>query len=135
MRKTITQNTDAQMINTVLYNDKSGAQKNMSVGQTLIAIKLSETSYTTNCTSASRQLVKGSQLAIYNNNNAVGAIKFSTTSTITVGTPGVADANGDVAIICKPNDWTYICSGDKTWVRASDATLLVYLLDDDTTLA
>lgn len=125
---------DPSAIAALTYNDKSGAQKNTEVGRKLIPLKADATTFTTNATTAKALPSAGKNLAIYNNANAVGAVTFGEDATISSLAAGVTDSAGHVGIPCMPNDWTYVAAGDSTHVISSAATLLVFVIDDDTNI-
>lgn len=121
------------------YNEASGAQKNMEVGRHLMPLQTGASTWSTQANSAAVILPsKGRCLAVYNNAAAVGSITLGDTQfPPTSQAPGVVQAttNGrNVGIACPPNDWTYIACGDQDQVIASAATLLVYLIDDPTSI-
>lgn len=127
---------DPSSISNLTYNEMAGAQKNSEVGRKLLALPDGASGYTTNATTAKKLPKMGANLAVYNNAGAVGSITLGTnTPTLTSQAPGVVLAGTDgrsVGIACPPNDWTYIAAGDLDWAIASAATLLVYLIDDNT---
>jgi hypothetical protein len=125
---------DPSSIAATTYNEHSGAIKHAEVGRHLIAIPNSATTVTTNATTALSLPFPGKNIAVYNNANAVGSITLGEDGTITSLAPGVTDVNKHVGIPCAPNSWTYIACYDKQWVIASAATLLVFLIDDDTSV-
>lgn len=120
------------------YNEASGAQKNMEVGRHLMPIPNGAASWTTNATTALILPSKGKCLAVYNNAGAVGSVTLGDTAfPPTSQAAGVVQAatNGrNVGIACTPNDWTFIACGDQDQVISSAATLLVYLIDDPTSI-
>lgn len=133
-RKSINQNTDPQAVANNTYNDLAGGQKNISIGPKLLPIKLSETSWTTDATTA-RQCIAGASLAIYNSAaSTLYSITFGKTSSVASAASGSVDASGNVSVACKPNDWTYLAAGMETWFITSNAALLVYIIADDTKL-
>lgn len=125
---------DPSSIQSMTYNHQVGAQKNMEMGHHLIPI-FTGGSYTTNVTTAIAIPKRGITLAVYNNNAALGSITLGMDNTIAALAAGTTDVNGNVGIACKPNDWTYIATYDKHFVRASAATLLVYVVADDTSIS
>lgn len=129
---------DPSAIAVATYNEQAGAQKNTEVGRKLLALPDGASGYTTNATAAKKLPKKGANLAVYNNAGAVGSITLGTnTPALTSQAPGGVLAGTDgqsVGIACPPNDWTYIAAGELDWVIASAATLLVYLIDDNTSI-
>lgn len=132
-RKGKSKNFDPQVTASNSYNDPAGAQKNVDVGAKLKPIQIADMSWTTDATTA-RQVPAGTQLMVYNNAGAVGSVRFGQDSSVVSGAAGAVDANGNVAIPCKPNDWTLVASSTDTWVVTSAATLLVFIIDDHTTM-
>lgn len=118
------------------YNQAAGAQKNMEVGRHLRPLNIDATTFTTDATTLRILPSKGKNLAVYNNAGAVGSVTLgSATYVPTSQAPGAIQASTEgqnVGIACKPNDWTYIACGEQDRVISSAATLLVYLIDDDT---
>lgn len=127
-------NIDSHTVTSQTFNEKSGAQKNAEVGRHLVPLKSNATTYTTDASTARTLPSKGKNLAVYNNAGAVGSITLGEDATVTSLAVGVTDSNGHVGIPCKANDWTYIACGEKQSVISSAATLLVFLIDDDTYL-
>lgn len=122
---------DTAIIANLIYSESSGAQKNSEVGRYLVPLKSDATTYTTDATTARALPSPGRNLAVYNNNTAIGAVTLGTDSTVSALAAGVVDASGNVGIACKPGDWTYIACSEKSWVKSTAATLLVYLIEDD----
>lgn len=125
---------DASTIANLMFNIAAGAQKNMEVGRHLLPLGDGAGGFTTNATTAKVLPSKGKNLAVYNNAGAVGSITLGEDNTVAVLASGVTDASGHVGIACKPNDWTYIACAEQNWVITSAATLLVYLIDDDSSI-
>lgn len=125
-------NYDSQHAASNTYNDYAGAQKNLSVGPVLQPIRTGA-SWTCDASTV-QELPAGTQVAIYNNAGTVGALAFGSDISVAVGAVGSVDVNGSPTIACKPNDWTYACCGERTFIKTSAATLLVYVIQDDTVL-
>jgi hypothetical protein len=126
---------DPGAIDVLEYNNAAGARKIAEVGRHLVPLATpgSGTGYTTDVSSAAFPLPSaGRNLAVYNNNTTVGAITLGNDNTITALAAGATDSSGRVGIPCAPNAWTYIACGSQNWVKSSAATLLVFLIDDDT---
>jgi hypothetical protein len=118
------------------YNDAAGSQKVSEVGRHPLPfpyISGGAVAYTTNLTTPLPLPKKGMGLAVYNNSAAVHAITLgeSATSPASALAAGATDANGHVGIPCTPNAWTYIATGLKNWVIADSASLLVFLISDN----
>lgn len=128
---------DPSSIASIEYNPASGAEKNVEVGPHLMPIPkvtAGVLGYTTNATVATVLPTLGKSLAIYNNAATVGSITLGEDNTITSLAVGATDANGHVGIPCAPNAWTRLSCGMQNWVIASAATLLVFMLDDDSSI-
>lgn len=129
---------DPSSIANFTYNEASGAQKNTEVGRKLLPLPDGAGDYTTNATTAKKLPKKGANLAVYNNAGAVGSVTLGTnTPTLTSQALGAVLTGTDgqsVGIACAANSWTYIACGELDWVIASAATLLVYLIDDNTSI-
>ena len=125
-------NYDSQTTASNTYNDYAGAQKNVEVGAVLQPIRTGS-GWSTDA-STTKELPSGTQLAIYNNSGTLGAVAFGDLSSVAVGAAGSVDGSGSPSIPCKPNEWTHICCGTRTFVKTSAATLLVFVVQDDTVL-
>ena len=133
------QNTvDPSSIDSMIYNEPAGAQKNMEVGRHLMPLQNGAASWTTNATTAIILPNAGRCLAVYNNASTVGSITLGDNDfppTSQVAGAVQASTNGrNVGIACPPNEWSFIACGDQNQVIASAATLLVYLIDDPTSI-
>lgn len=124
---------DPAAIDTMTYSDPSGARKVTEVGRRLLPIPSGGTA-STNCTEATALPKAGRNIAVYNNSSTVAAITLGNDNTVTALAVGVVDGNGFVGIPCKANDWTYIACYSNQWVIASSANLLVFLIDDHTSV-
>lgn len=126
---------DPSIVDLLMYNEKSGARKSINVGQTLIPLGDGAGGFTTNASTAPRILPSaGRNLAIYNNAGAVGAVTVGD-NTMTAQAPGAVQVSGSnvfVGVPCPPNAWTYLSAAQWNYVAATAATLLVFLIDDDT---
>lgn len=132
-RKAKNENFDPQVAASNTYNDIAGGQKNIDIGPKLLPIKLSETSWTTDGSTA-RQVQKGTSIALFNNGTVAYTITFGQDNTVTAGAAGAVDANGNVSIPCKPGTWSYVAAGNDTWLITNNALLLVFIIDDHTKL-
>ena len=128
---------DAGILENLMYNNASGARKSVQVGPHLLPLPTPGvgTGYTTNVSAAAYALPSaGRNLAVYNNSGSVAAITLGTTSSITALAVGVSDDNGNVGIACLPNAYTYIATGYSNWIISSSANLIVYLINDDSSI-
>jgi len=124
---------DVLNIGSLTFNKASGAQKNLAAGPHLKPLVLDPAAPTfTTDASTARSVRPGALLAIYNNSGTAGAITLGTDAAVPALAIGVADSSGRVGIACKPNDWTYVSVYDKSFIRTTAATLLVYIVEDDT---
>lgn len=128
---------DPSSIANLEYSNSSGSKKVSEVGRRLLPLKYISggvVAYTTNATTAKVLDTAGKNLAVYNNAGSIGSITLGTDNSVAVLASGVTDASGHVGIPCMPNDWTYIACDSQNWVISSAATLLVFLIDDETSL-
>lgn len=123
---------DGGSIHTMEFNPAAGAQKVLEVGRSLLPLGDGAGGYTTNATTIKILPSAGKNLAVYNNTTTVASVTVSTSASQASLAVGVTDANGNVGIPCAPNAWTYIACNQKNFVIASAATLLVFLIDDET---
>ena len=127
---------DPATIHNLEYSDSAGSKKVSEVGRHLLPIPYvsgASIAYTTNCTTV-RTVDPGKCLAVYNNSGSVASVTLGEDNTVTSLAAGVTDANGHVGIPCLPNAWTYIAMSTQNWVISSAATLLVFLIDDNTSV-
>jgi len=128
---------DPASIDNMIYNNASGARKSVQMGPHLLPLPKPGvgTGYTTNVSSAAYALpAAGVSLAVYNNSGTVASITFGTDNTVTALAAGTTDSSGRVGLACLPNAYTYLASGYSNWVISSASTLLVYLINDDTSI-
>lgn len=128
---------DPSAIAAMEFSKAAGSKKVSEVGRHLLAIPYitgGSVAYTTNTTAATALPSPGLCLAVYNNANAVGSITLGTDNTVSSLAPGVTDSTGKVGIPCAPNTWTYIACDSKNWVISSASTLLVFIIDDETSV-
>lgn len=129
--------TDPSSILNNQYSEASGSQKISEVGRHLLPLTFISggvTAYTTDATTIKALSKKGACLAVYNNAGAVGSVTLGETSSQASLAPGVTDATGHVGVPCTPNSWTYIACGEQNFVIASAVTLLVFLIDDESSI-
>lgn len=125
---------DPSSIANYTYNKAAGAQKNTEVGSHLKPLQVDATTFSTDAQTARRLPSKGKNLAIYNNAATVGSVTLGSASGMAALAAGATDGDGNVGIPCKPNDWTYIACNDKEYVRTNAATLLVFIIDDESSI-
>jgi hypothetical protein len=118
------------------YSGPAGARKSTEVGRKLIPIPTPAASpaWTTNIATAVA-IQPGKNIAVYNNANAMGSITFGSAGTVASLAAGAVDANGNVGLPCPPNSWSYFASGESNFMISSAATMLVFLIADDTYIA
>ena len=113
------------------YNEKAGAEKNMDVGGALIPLN-AETTPTTAANAAAVAVGAGKTLALYNNAAAVASVTIGD-STVVSQAPGAVQAGKKWAgIPVPPNSWHRVSMGENTHIITSAATLLVFIVEDDT---
>ena len=124
-------NSGADIVS-IEYNPASGGQKSLIVGPRLLPIQVAS-GWTTNAASGLVLPSLGMCLAIYNTSGTAGSITISPAST-TSQAIGAVDANGNVGVACTPNAWTYLSAGNNQYVITSASTLIVYIIEDPTTI-
>lgn len=128
---------DPGAIENLMYNNASGARKSVQMGPHLLPLVTPGVGngYTTDVSSAAYALPSaGVSLAIYNKSGTVAAITFGTDNTVTALAAGTTDSSGRVGLACLPNSYTYLASGYSNWVISSSSNLVVYLINDDTSI-
>lgn len=129
---------DPSVIQNLGFNKASGAEKNMEVGRHLLPIPFisgGAVAYKTDASGTALALPnKGICLAVYNNAGAVGSITLGESAAQASLAAGATDATGHVGIPCPPNQWSFIACAEQNFVIASAATLLVFIIDDDTSI-
>lgn len=130
------QAADPALIANTQYNEKAGAQKQIDVGPKLLPLDYNKATPTTDASTIKSLPSAGRSIAVYNNAGAVGSITFGSDATQVSKAPGVVDTvTKSVGIPCAPNAWSYLSAGEATFVISSAATLLVFLIDDATSLS
>lgn len=128
---------DPATLHNLEYSNSAGSKKVSEVGRHLLPLKFisgGALAYTTDASTARVLDSPGKLLAVYNNANAVGSVTLNESSAIASLAPGATDSTGHVGIPCPPNAWTYIACDKSNWVISSAATLLVFLIDDETSI-
>lgn len=123
---------DPSSIQNIVYNEAAGIEKNSDFGKKLLPLPDGAGGYTTDASTAKILPNKGRNISVYNNSSTVQAITVIEDNTVSALAAGVADSDGHVGIVCKPNDWTNIACGNYQWVISDSANLIVYLIDDNT---
>lgn len=126
---------DPSAIAAMEFSKSAGAKKVSEVGRHLLAIpyiNAGSLDYTTDASTARALPNAGLCLAVYNNANAVGSVTLGADGTVASLAPGVTTTAGNVGVPCAPNAWTYIACDSKKFVITSAATLLVFIIDDET---
>lgn len=123
---------DPSSMGNLIYNNAAGAQKNAEVGRHLKPLNDGAGGFTTNATSIKTLPALGKNIAVYNNAGTVASVTLGETSGQASLAAGVCDASGHVGIPCQPNSWTYIACNMSQYVIASAATLMVFVITDDT---
>ena len=122
---------DPANINNLTYNEASGGFKSIAIGPFFKPIRIGTSSYTTDASTA-RGVRKGAIIAIYNNSGTLGAVTCGDSTAMAALAAGVTDVNGNVGIPCAPNSWTYIATNDKQFIRTTAATMLTFIVEDET---
>lgn len=127
---------DIGTIDNIQHSYQSGSKKVSEVGRSLTSIPLSATTWTTDATTARNMQAAGRNIAVYNNHTAVHAVTFGDTSGVTAQAAGATEAvTGNAGLPCPPAAWSYFAAGEKTWVITDSNTLLVFLIQDDSTIS
>lgn len=118
------------------YSQSMGGTKVGEVGKHLLPLVQPGvgTGYSTNPSAAFSLPGAGKNLAVYNNSGTVAAITFGTDNTVTALAAGATDSSGRVGLPCAPNQFSYFASGYNNWVISSSSSLLVFLIDDQTSI-
>lgn len=127
---------ESTIVNTQ-YNEVSGAQKQIDVGPKLLpllTVVAGAEVKTTNATTAIGLPSMGRNLAIYNNSAVAATVTFGDASVISQAIGTVNATSGAVGIPCTPNAWSYHSAGDATFVITSSVNLIVFLIDDETSI-
>ncbi len=128
------QSRDPSIVELLTYNEPAGARKSIEVGRALLPIPNGAGGYTTDATTRRSLPSAGKNLAIYNNAATVAAVTVGDV-TVTAQAAGAVQTSGSnvfVGVPCTPNAWTYLACAQWSYVIASTATLLVFLIDDPT---
>lgn len=111
---------DLNSIESNTYSEKSGARKNIPAGWVLGSVVAAASA------AAGANIQFGSNMAFYNNANAVAWVSFYTQGA-SVPTPG--STNGQAV---PPNSYAYFNSGKQNAFVVSAATCISYVMDDET---
>ena len=76
----------------------------------------------------------GLNLAVYNNSGTMQTITTGRDNSVAPQAAGVTDANGRVGIPCTPNSYTYIACDSDNWVVSNSANLMIFIIDDETSV-
>ena len=128
---------DLGAIGNLTYNQAAGATKVADFGRHLLPLVTPGvgTGYTTNVSSAAFPLPgAGRNLAVYNNSGTIASITFGMDNTVASLSAGTTDSSGRVGLACMPNAWSYFAAGYSSWVISSASTVLVYLINDNTSI-
>jgi hypothetical protein len=128
---------DPSAVDVLVYNNAAGANKVAEVGKHLLPLPKPGvgTGYTTDVSGGAYPLPNaGRNLAVYNNSGTVAAITFGTDGTVTALAAGVTDSSGRVGLPCMPNSWSYFAGGFSNWVISSSSSLMVFLINDSTSI-
>lgn len=122
---------DPSNVQNLIYNRASGGQKNLPVGPFLKPLLKADQTFTTDASTAIA-IKPGSVLAIFNKSTSTAySITLGDDNTVAAQAIGAVDANGNVGVACKPNDWSYVSMFTKRWAITNNNNLVVYLIEDD----
>jgi len=118
---------DGGSVASMVFNEMAGSNKVFFSGPQMLAQPGAD-SVAAYDFSAGTAIGNGISLWIYNNSGSVAFINFGKTAL------PAAPSSLATGIPLKPNDWTYLNTGEYNFVRTSAATVGVYMIKDDTTL-
>lgn len=115
------------------FNQASGADKVIPAGHHLKPVFIGVGGYTTNATTR-LNVGKGVTLAIYNNSALVASATIGD-ATVVSQAPGAVQAGTPfVGVALSSQSFTYLNTYDKDYIVTSAATVLVYIVEDDTNI-
>ena len=126
------QDPNAISLNT--YSDQAGSRKVSEVGRSLLPLGNGASGFTTDASTARILPGMGVNLAIYNKDTSVHAVTVSSSGSTAALAAGETDVNGNVGIACPPATYTYVACYDDTWVITDSAMLVVYLINDNSSI-
>lgn len=118
---------DMSSASSMVFNETAGSNKVMNSGPQMLA-KPGDDSVAAYDFSAGTAIGNGVSLWIYNSSGSVAFINFGKTAL------PAAPTSLATGIPLKPNDWTFLNTGEYNYIRTSAATVGVYMIKDDTTL-
>lgn len=121
------------------FNEAAGVHKVAQAGLKLKPLPLTATTFTTDASTARKFPDKGMAIAIYNNAAAVGSFRLSKAAAPASLAPGATDPGtdpavagfGEVGVPVPANSWFYTNSYDAATIITSAATMLVFLVEDE----
>jgi hypothetical protein len=129
------QSRDPSIVELLTYNEKAGARKSINIGAALIPI-FSGGAFTTDASATPLSLpAAGQQLAIFNKSTSTAyavTVGDSTMTAQAIGAVQVSGSNAFVGVPCPANSWTYLSSGQWSFVATNNTNLVVLLVDDPT---
>ena len=125
---------DPGAIDVLVYSDQAGANKVSEVGRCLLPLGNGAGGFTTDATTARILPSAGRNLAIFNNSAVIYSVTVSNSSATAALAVGATDASGNVGVACMPNAYTYVACNQNNWVKTNNALLIVYLIDDSTSI-
>ena len=125
---------DPGAIDILTYSDQVGASKVSENGRSLVPLGNGAGGYTTDATTARILPSAGRNLAIFNNSAVVYSVTVSNSGATAALAVGATDASGNVGVACAPNAYTYVACNQNNWVKTNNALLIVYLIDDSTSI-
>jgi hypothetical protein len=127
---------DPSSIASMQFNRSAGSQKVSEVGRHLLPVPYvtgGTVAYKTDLSTTTALPSAGLVLAVYSKDTVVQSITLSAASIASLAI-GVTDSSGNVGVPCAPGAWTYLAADIATWAVTSSANLLVFIVDDDTSV-
>lgn len=125
---------DPSSIELNTYNEKAGSRKSSEVGRKLLPMGNGAGGFTTDASTKRILDSAGLNIAVYNNSAAVHAVTVGD-STVTAQAAGAVQAGTNFAgMPCPPNAWSYFALGEWNNVVTDSATLMVFVIDDDSSI-
>jgi hypothetical protein len=130
---------DSGTIANIGFNEAAGVHKVAQAGLKLKPLPLTGTTFTTDA-STIRKIQPGSTLALFNNNTTVAAFRLSKKEDAAALAAGAVDNTagdgfGDVGVPVAAGAWHYTNAVDCDNIITSAATLLVFLVEDESRVA
>lgn len=129
MKRKTNNSIDSSTIETISYNEQSGAKKQMVVGPSLKPIfSAAPNTYTTDISTLTK-IGKGQCVAIFNPTATIYSVTIGA-STTTALAVGATDTNGNVGIALQTG-WTYLSLGNNEFIKSNTSDVYCYIIVDD----